>query len=64
MRYFVLAILALILISLGSALVFLVRDQGQSKRTVKMLALRVALSIGLFIVLMASYKLGLITQRL
>lgn len=64
MRYFVLAVVALILISLGSALVFLVRDKGQSTRTVKMLALRVALSIGLFIVLMASYKLGFITQRL
>jgi formate/nitrite transporter FocA (FNT family) len=64
MRYFVLAIVALILISLGSALVFLVRDKGQSKRTVKMLTLRVALSIALFIVLMASYKLGFITQRL
>jgi formate/nitrite transporter FocA (FNT family) len=64
MRYFVYAILALILLSLGSALVFLIRDQGKSKRTVKMLAIRVGLSITLFIVLMASYKLGFITQKI
>ena len=34
-----------ILISLGSALVFLVRDQGKTNRTVLSLSVRVALSI-------------------
>ncbi len=64
MRYFVLALVALILFSLGSALFFLIKDQGRSKRTVKMLAVRVALSITLFIILMASYKFGFITHKL
>ena len=34
-----------ILISLGSALVFLVRDQGKTNRTVASLSVRVALSL-------------------
>jgi Na+-driven multidrug efflux pump len=64
MRYLVLAIIALILLSLGSALFYLIRDQGKSDKVVKMLALRVGLSIGLFILLMVSYKLGWISQRI
>ncbi|HLB16950.1 MAG TPA: twin transmembrane helix small protein [Burkholderiales bacterium] len=64
MRILVLAIIALILISLGSALFFLVRDKGQSTRTVKALAVRVALSIALFLLLMIGYKLGFIPGRL
>jgi hypothetical protein len=64
MRYLVLAIIGLILLSLGSALYFLIRDQGQSTRTVKALAVRVALSIGLFLLLMIAYKLGFISGRL
>ena len=39
MRYVVYAIIILILASLGSALYYMVRDKGQSMRTVKMLAL-------------------------
>ena len=64
MRYFVLAVLALILLSLGSALFYLIRDQGRSGKVVQMLALRVALSIALFVILMLSYKLGFITDRI
>jgi formate/nitrite transporter FocA (FNT family) len=64
MRILVLAIIALILISLGSALFFLVRDKGQSTRTVKALAVRVALSLALFLLLMIGYKLGFIPGRL
>ncbi len=64
MRLLVFAFIALILLSLGSALFFLVRDQGQSTRTVKALALRVGLSIALFALLMLGYKLGFIPGRL
>jgi hypothetical protein len=64
MRILVLALIGLILISLGSALFFLVRDKGQSLRTVKALAVRVGLSIVLFLLLMIGYKLGLIPGRL
>jgi hypothetical protein len=53
-----------ILASLGSALFFLVADRGQSKRTVKALALRVGLSLGLFLLLMAGYYFGLIPGKI
>ena len=64
MRILVLAIIGLILASLGSALFFLVRDRGQSTRTVKALAVRVALSLLLFLLLMIGFKLGFIPGRL
>jgi formate/nitrite transporter FocA (FNT family) len=64
MRILVFALIALILISLGSALFFLVRDKGQSTRTVKALAVRVVLSLALFLILMIGYKLGFIPGRL
>jgi hypothetical protein len=64
MRYLVIAILVLIVASLGSALVFLVRDRSDSKRTVKALALRVGLSVGLFLFLMAGFYFGFLPGRL
>jgi hypothetical protein len=48
----------LIISSLASALFFLMRDKGKSNRTVQALALRVGLSVLLFILILVSYKLG------
>ena len=58
-------VLALLLIagSLASALVFIYRDQGRSDRAVKALTLRVGLSIGLFLLLMAGYYFGIIPPQ-
>jgi cytochrome bd-type quinol oxidase subunit 2 len=53
-----------ILASLGSALLFLVTDGGRSKRAVKALALRVGLSLTLFLLLMAGYYFGLIPGKI
>jgi multisubunit Na+/H+ antiporter MnhB subunit len=53
-----------ILASLGSALFFLVTDRDPSKRTVKALALRVGLSVGLFLLLMAGYYFGLVPGKI
>lgn len=64
MRFVVIAFLIFIVLSLGSALVFLIKDQSGSKRTVKALAIRVGLSLTLFLMLMASYYFGLITHKL
>ncbi|MCK0510716.1 twin transmembrane helix small protein [Aromatoleum buckelii] len=64
MHVVVIVFLVLIVGSLASALVFLLRDQGKGRRTVHALALRVALSIALFVLLMAGLASGLITQRL
>ena len=57
-RIIVIAALVLILASLGSALYYLYHDRGQGTRMVKALAIRVALSAGLLIFLVISYKLG------
>lgn len=48
----------LILASLASALVFLMRDKGKSNRTLHALALRVGFSIALFIFILIAYQLG------
>src|SRR5918912_2570247 len=52
MRYQVIGIFVLIVLSLGSALVFIYKDKSGSTRALKALALRVGLSIALFAFLM------------
>ena len=64
MRYVVIAVLLLIVASMGSALYYLVTDRSNSSRMVKMLAIRVGLSVCLFLFLMASYWFGWIQERL
>jgi hypothetical protein len=64
LKLVVILIFVAILASLGSALFFLVHDRGQSKRTVKALALRVGLSLGLFLLLMAGYHFGFIPGKI
>ncbi|WP_341677645.1 twin transmembrane helix small protein [Niveibacterium sp. SC-1] len=65
MRVVVILIVLLILASLGSALVFLFKDRGRSSpRMVKALSMRVGLSIFLFLLLMAGYATGFLTQHL
>lgn len=48
----------LIIGSLASALVFLMRDKGRSNRTVQALAFRVGFSILLFVLILVAHKLG------
>ncbi|MET0323145.1 MAG: twin transmembrane helix small protein [Duganella sp.] len=50
----------LIIGSLGSALFYLMRDKGKSNNTVRALAVRVGLSITLFVMILVAYKLGYI----
>ncbi len=58
MRIVVVLVLIAIIVSLFTALVFLYRDKGHGTRVVKALAIRVALSVGLFLFLMISYYFG------
>jgi hypothetical protein len=60
MRILALLFIFFILASLGSALYYLIKDKGQSERTVKMLTVRVTLSLILFIALMAGTYFGII----
>ncbi|MBC3812618.1 MULTISPECIES: twin transmembrane helix small protein [Undibacterium] len=50
----------LIIFSMGSALVYLMKDKGRSNRTVKALAFRVGFSISLFILILLANHFGLI----
>jgi hypothetical protein len=63
MRIVIFVFIVLILLSLGSALVYLIRDKGSSNRTVKALTIRVGLSIALFLFLMAGYYFGFLQVR-
>lgn len=61
MRILVIAIFAVILASLASALYYLIKDQGSRNRTVKALTWRIGLSLLLFLLLMVGAYTGLIT---
>jgi multisubunit Na+/H+ antiporter MnhF subunit len=62
MRIVALLFIVFILASLASALYYLIKDKGQSDRVVKMLTVRVVLSLTLFLLLMAGYYFGIIPQ--
>lgn len=48
----------LIIGSLGSALFFVMRDKGRTNRAVNALAMRVGLSVTLFLILLGAYEMG------
>jgi predicted transcriptional regulator len=57
------ALLLGIIISLGSGLLYLIKDQGESERAVKALTIRVALSVGLFVMFLIAAFTGLISPH-
>jgi hypothetical protein len=61
MRYIVAVAFVPIIGSLVMALVFLMKDKGTTNRMVTMLAVRVGLSITLFLMILGAYKLGWIS---
>ena len=61
-KLLVIVMLLLIVGSLFSALFYLIKDKGQGQRTIRALTWRISLSIVLFILLLISFKLGLIGQ--
>lgn len=62
MKIIVLLFIVFILVSLGSALYYLLKDQGKSDRVVKALTIRIGLSMVLFLALMAAYYVGWIPE--
>lgn len=58
MKYLILLLFIFILYSLGSALYYMMKDGGSSKRMVKALTLRVGVSILLFIFLLFAFWMG------
>lgn len=49
--------------SMGSVLFFLIKDKGQSDRTLKALTVRIGVSIALFALLFVLWGLGLISPH-
>jgi hypothetical protein len=62
-RLVILALLAAIVISLGVALFHLGSGKGDSKKLLRALTIRIALSVLLFALLMIAWRAGLITPR-
>ena len=59
-KVLIVVVLVAIVASLGSGLFHLVKDDGQSKRMVNALTVRIALSVLLFVLLFVAWKSGLI----
>ena len=59
-KLFIVLVLLVILGSLASGLVFLIKDKGDSDRTVKALTWRISLSVALFLLLMLGYATGVL----
>lgn len=59
-RIAVIVLLIAIVGSLASALVYLFRDDNDSRRTVRALTVRISLSVSLFVLLLLAYALGFI----
>ena len=64
MKYVVILFLVFIIYSLGAAAYFMLKDGGSSERMVRALTVRVALSVTLFLLLMAGIHFGFITGKL
>lgn len=64
MRWLVILCLVAIVVSMASALLYLFRGgEGGSSKMLRALTVRVAISVGLFVFLMLSYKLGWIGSQ-
>ena len=60
LKFLVLVLLAGILVSLFSGLVYLKRDPGDSRRMLRALTFRISLSVLLFLVLLIAWRSGAI----
>lgn len=63
MKILVVILLFLVIVSLFSALFFMYRDKGNSKRMVRALTFRIVLSVAIFLILIGGYYFGLIPRR-
>jgi cytochrome bd-type quinol oxidase subunit 2 len=59
-KILIVVVLIAIILSLGSGLFHLVNDKGDSKKMVRALTVRIALSVALFILLFIAWQQGII----
>jgi hypothetical protein len=62
-KFIIVLLLLSVLYNLGAGLIYLVKDQGHSDRTLRALTRRIALSMGVFILVMVAFATGLITPN-
>lgn len=62
-KTFILILMFIILGCLAGGLIFLIKDEGKSKRTLKSLTWRIALSVCLFIFIILAFSFDLITPH-
>jgi succinate dehydrogenase/fumarate reductase cytochrome b subunit len=62
-KILIVIVLIAIILSLGSGLFHLVNDKGDSKKMVRALTVRVALSVALFILLFIAWQQGIIAPH-
>lgn len=60
MKWIIPVVLLMIVISLGSALYYMMKDRGNSSRMVRSLMLRIGLSVALFLGILLAHYFGLI----
>lgn len=58
MRFVVAIAFIIILASLFSAFIYMMKDKGQTKRTVNALTVRIGMSVVLFLVIIFCYQMG------
>jgi len=58
MKVFIVIILLFIIYNLGLAMFYMIRDKGQGKNTVRFLTVRIAVSFGLFLMIILALKMG------
>ncbi|UCE30460.1 MAG: twin transmembrane helix small protein [Burkholderiales bacterium] len=58
MKWIIAIAFALIIASLGSALVFMMRDRGRTRNMARALGFRVGFSIALFVFILIAHQLG------
>jgi len=59
-KILIVALLLVVIFSLGQALFYLIRDEGKSDRMLKSLTWRIGLSVFIFILLLIGQAVGLI----
>ena len=59
-KILIVVLFIIILISLGTALYYLIKDKGSTKRTVNALTVRIAVSISIILLLILGYYTGVI----
>ena len=62
-RIIVITFLLVIVGSLFSALLFLMKDKGTTERTIKALSMRIGLSITLFLLLVSGFYFGILPPK-